>query len=294
MKNLVNITSSFKRYLAESMPSILPSNHTLAHFALICAVLQSSGCSRFASRRATATKTLQEESKALTTAVVDTLQLQPTPQRDPYTVTALRFAKQDQHIEGLPLQPFDMPALLPTSTNNHTPETTSRAEAQVVRRFAQQDQTLKTQRTTENHLVELGLQTDATQQRRIHFWTKAIAWLTLPVTILIAVLVFFPIALPLFGRLLGLLVNSLPRLAGFLGVVSIRAFDTVVHGLEKWKNQTLPQSGVPTVANPPPSSGPDTSRHPGDPRIDLIQSLHSTLSREMDATHKTLVRTRKP
>ena len=295
MKKLVNISSRFQGFLAETMPHLRPLKPTALRWILVGVLLQTPACSKLAARRTTTLKALHDESQALTTAVVDTLQLQPSQQRDPFTATALRFAKQDQHLEGLPLQPFDVPALLATLTNPtpNNPSIPSKAETQVAERFAKQDQWLRDDRKNEAHLVDLGTQAEAAHQSRRSFWTKAIAWLTLPTTGLIALLIFCPLALPILGRLLAILVNTLPRFAGFLGIVSIRAFDTLVHGLEKWKTQTLTQAEVPTAANPPPSSGNDASRHLGDSRAQLIQSLHTTLSSKMDASHKALVRTRK-
>src|SRR4051812_27210787 len=73
------------------------------------------GCTHQAARRGKVSLKLAEESKALTTAVVDALQNQPAPQRDVYTETALTFARQDQRVEGLPLEPFDVVALLTNS-----------------------------------------------------------------------------------------------------------------------------------------------------------------------------------
>src|SRR5260221_8683144 len=51
------------------------------------------GCTHIASRQHRVRSRLQEESRALTTAVVETLQLQPLAQRDAYSATALIFAK---------------------------------------------------------------------------------------------------------------------------------------------------------------------------------------------------------
>src|SRR5438094_410616 len=76
------------------------------------ATIAATGCSHTAAKHNKASEALTEESRALTTAVVDSLQSQPATNRDVYTTTALAFAKQDQRVEGLPLKPFDVPALL--------------------------------------------------------------------------------------------------------------------------------------------------------------------------------------
>lgn len=79
---------------------------------LVGASLTATGCTHVAAKRNAINAALAEESRALTTAVVDSLQNQPATNRDAYTLTALAFAKQDQRVEGLPLKPFDVPALL--------------------------------------------------------------------------------------------------------------------------------------------------------------------------------------
>jgi hypothetical protein len=91
-------------------------------FSLICLVL--CGCTglrkkmshlvRHQSKTETA---LGEESRALTTAVVDSLQFAPTNQA---TSLALDLARHDQQIEGLPLQRIDVAGVLagePGATN---------------------------------------------------------------------------------------------------------------------------------------------------------------------------------
>ncbi len=243
-------------------------------------------------RRLKVHKELQEESKALTTAVVDSLQQQPSTQADVYTATALRFAKQDQHVEGLPLQPFDVPALLFTLTNTNTASIVAgsvpEAEKQVLARFEKENNLLKAARSLQDRLLELGILEETRQQEKRRFWARAFAWLTVPSVGLIALIVFCPFALPILGRLLGALVHGLPRLAGFLGVVSVRAFDAVVRGVEKWKTQTETLTGAPDAASPV-----DGIRRPGDQALDPIATLHAALGREMDAPHKALVRARK-
>ena len=51
--------------------------------------IAATGCTHVASQRNKVNDALAEESRALTTAVVDSLQSQPATNRDPYTVTAL-------------------------------------------------------------------------------------------------------------------------------------------------------------------------------------------------------------
>jgi hypothetical protein len=76
----------------------------------------------------------------------------------------------------------------------------------------------------------------------------------------------------LLGRLLAWCVGRFPSLASKLGVVATEAFDSVVRGVENFKSTALSNDGHSTVS---------------------AENLHASLSREMDAAHKELVRTRK-
>src|SRR5947209_6162439 len=93
------------------------------------------GCTHFAAKRAHARAQLEEHSRALTTAVVDTLQLQPPENRDPYTDFALRVAREDQRIEGLPLDPIPVEPFLQTNPTNALPKL--RAERALTKRFTE-------------------------------------------------------------------------------------------------------------------------------------------------------------
>src|SRR3954471_11645997 len=98
------------------------------------------GCTHLKRTETIVSRQLAEESRALTTGVVDVLQLQPPEERDRFTEVALEFARQDQRIEGLPLKSFDAPAMV-ESTNvagNGTMVATF-LPSEVKRRFAFQD-----------------------------------------------------------------------------------------------------------------------------------------------------------
>ncbi len=270
----------------------LPTTAALLPSALLILAL-ATGCTHHAARRQKANDRLAEESRALTTAVVDILQNQPAANRDPYVSTALTFAKQDQRVEGLPLEPFDVPALLLgfASTNQNTPlpPATQAARAEVTERFAKQNALLVTQDRAESKLLHLGAAAETVRNERIARWTKFSLAATTLIGGAVALFIFFPLALPIAGRLLGWLVGKLPGLASALGVVSVKAFDALVRAVEKTKTQ--PPAAAPTVpvAN--------TQFAPGDSRRgqaeNFIDRLHNQLSREMDAAHKALVRARK-
>ena len=256
--------------------------------ALAVVVLVAVGCTHLASQRSARKQVLDEESRALTTAVVDTLQAQPFPVRDGYTATALRFARQDQHIVGLPLQPFDVPALLAAVTNaspsNSASRATLAAEASVTTRFAKQDAMLGEVARIDGRLMAQGALREEEQNARRKWWFKVLAAVALPLGGVIAIVVFFPVALPIVGRLLGAVVSRLPQLAGWLGLVSVRAFDSLVHGIDRWKQAN--SGGAPTVVG----GNTDASRRPDE---STVESLHAALSREMDSADKALVRARR-
>jgi len=187
------------------------------------------GCTHTAARREKINEALAEESRALTTAVVDTLQSQPSTNRDVFAVTALAFAKQDQRVEGLPLKPFDVPALLMGMgvTNDipplSGPPAIEAAREEVEERFAKQDWLLEKRAVAEVRLIDLGAKAEEARNQRITRWTKLGVWGTTLIGGAVALFVFCPIALPICGRLLGWLVGKIPSLASGLGVVSVKA-----------------------------------------------------------------------
>jgi len=93
------------------------------------------GCTHVASKRAKTHSQLDEHSRALTTAVVDSLQLQPREQRDNYTEFALRVAREDQRIEGLPLNPIAVEPFVQANATNSL--ATLQAERALSVRFAE-------------------------------------------------------------------------------------------------------------------------------------------------------------
>jgi hypothetical protein len=113
----------------------------------------------------------------------------------------------------------------------------------------------------------------------------------------VALFAFCPIALPICGRFLAWLVTKIPSLSSGLGVVSVNAFDAILRGIEKAKEEkrlskiSATSQVAPTVpvANTLLKTSGDSRRGPEN----WIEQLHNHLSREMDAAHKALVRARK-
>ena len=255
------------------------------------------GCTYTAANRVKVNEALVEESRALTTAVVESLQSQPETNRDPYTVVAQAFAKQDQRVEGFPAKPFDVPALLAGMgvTSNIPPLAgppgVEAAQEEVAARFEKQEALLSKRAAAEGKLIERGVVAEVERNKRITRWTKFGVWGTTLIGGAVALFVFCPIALPICGRLLAWIVGKVPSLASGLGVVSVKAFDAVLRGVENAKNQQAktisPVAPTVPVANVLPSG--DSRRG----QENWVDKLHNQLSREMDAAHKALVRARK-
>lgn len=245
----------------------------------LAGLMACTGCTHLAKRRTNAQNHLTEESRALSSAVVDALQMQPAAQRDPYTATALLFAKQDQHIEGLPLESFDVPALI-AATNAvsfaasplGTTVAVNPAQAAVQERFVKENKFIERERTATEQLVRLGIESEEVSNRRKTRWFKFGLLTSTLLGGFIVLVIACPVALPLLGRLLAWCVTRFPSLASKLGVVATEAFDSVVRGVENFKSTALSNAG---------SQAP------------VANDLHASLSREMDAAHKELVRARK-
>lgn len=115
-------------------------------------------------------------------------------------------------------------------------------------------------------------QAEEVSNRRKLRWFKFGTLTTTLIGGMIALIVFCPVALPIVGRLLAWCVSRFPSLASKLGVVATGAFDSLVRGVENFKSSSLSNTGESATS----ASG-----------------LHVSLSREMDAAHKQLVRARK-
>src|SRR5688572_23613696 len=97
------------------------------------------GCTHLARSRRTIRHELDGHSQALTTAVVDALQMQPAETRDSYAALALELAHEDQRVEGLPVNPIPVGGLLGLAPTNTPPAETEEkqiaAREELERRF---------------------------------------------------------------------------------------------------------------------------------------------------------------
>jgi hypothetical protein len=123
-----------------------------------------------------------------------------------------------------------------------------------------------TARAAEDRLVEQGRIREQESNRGIV--RRAWAWCvgTLGIGGMIALCIFFPAAIPILGRILAWVVGKLPALAGYIGVVSTKAFDAVVTGVDEFKRRLAPAEK---------------------------QELNKVLYAEQDAEHEVLVNARR-
>jgi hypothetical protein len=251
-------------------------------FGSVLLWLAAAGCTHLAAKQRKVEAQLAEESRVLTTAVVDTLNAQPSTNRDAYTATALSLATQDQRLEGLPQEPLEVKPIIAEAQARLEdggaidPMTTPRT---VEQRFAKQNQALAEARRLSAALEERGRVAEQQRNQRLRRWTRWLSFGGLGLGGLAALLVFVPAAIPVLGRLLGWLVSRLPALAGAAGVVGVKAFDAVVRGVERFK-QARAAAPAPTAPNAPPGAE--------------VQELLDCLRREMNSRQKALVRRRRP
>lgn len=274
----------------------------LTGFALALAGL-ASGCSGVGARHTAATEFLTEESRALTTAVVDSLQNEPASARTVESATALHLARQDQRLEGLPKRPIETPALLGASalgTNGVLgPKPEGRGIWRGLReRFDRQDAALARQREAAGELQELGARTEEARNRRTAFWSRWLALLGTAGGGLVALIVLVPVAGPILGRLIGALVARIPAAAGWFGVVGVKAFDAVVRGVERAKGAALDGAAAPSTLALAGSAGSarlanDIPRRAPQGDAPWWPALAGQLSRSLDDSHKRLVRRRR-
>jgi hypothetical protein len=237
--------------------------------------LVATGCTHVASKRAKTHSQLDEHSRALTTAVVDSLQLQPREQRDNYTEFALRVAREDQRIEGLPIDPIPVEPFVQADETHSL--ATLKAGRALSTRFTEIEKLIAAEKKQTDRLIAFGETHEEIQNRTRARWAKWIGSGSLLIGGLVALCVFVPAAIPVLGRILGWIVSRIPALAGAFGVVGVKAFDAVVKGIERTKGE--------------PS---EVSRINNQTSVDSwSEKLHLNLSREMDSAHKALVHSRK-
>jgi hypothetical protein len=239
--------------------------------ALFLCVFAFAGCAHKTATRGRADKALAqsnerlaEESRALTTAVVDSLNAAP---QNPPTNLARRFAIADQEIEGLPLKRIPATTALAGDAS---------AAADIEDRFteitsirAHNKQLAQALRERDAALMELGAQFEAEKNKSLWRRIKTAVAGTLGLGGMIALCIFCPAVIPIMTRALAWIIGKVPQLAGALGVVGKDAFDAVVKAVGHTRDQLK-------------STNSDT-----------LHALDSNLRTETDAAHKELINVRR-
>jgi hypothetical protein len=205
---------------------------------------------------------LSEEVKANNTAAVDALYHAPTNRA---TNLAISFTKRNQQILGLPLTPFDVEGML-SDNKEALREFETRFDHQ--EKLMQENAAIQAElNKTKEQLVEMGKKYEAEHNQNIvsRVWHWALS--TLGIGGLIALCVFCPAVIPIFARILAWIVSKVPSIAGAIGVVSTKAFDAVVVGVQNGKAK-LEAGGN-------------------------KDALHTELAKALDIDHKALVDARK-
>ena len=235
---------------------------------LFCSIC---GCSTRGPARARADRALTqsneqlvEQSRALTTAVVDSLNVAP---ENPPTNLARRFAIADQEIEGLPLKRIPATAALAGDAAAATDVEDRFTEINSIR--AHNKQLAQALRERDAALMELGAQYEAERNKSLWRRIKTAIASTLGLGGLVALCIFCPAVIPILTRTLAWIVGKIPQLAGALGVVGKDAFDAVVKAVGHTRDQLK-------------STGSDS-----------LHALDSNLRAETDASHKALINQRR-
>jgi hypothetical protein len=178
------------------------------------------------------------------------------------------FLGRAQSIVGLPIvdQTEVVSALL-----SELKTVRAGAEAGERDRIEQEQGWARERAISEQKLLELGAKYEAERNKSLvkRFWR----WLVSSVGIggVVALCVFCPAAIPIIARVLAWVAGKIPALAGLIGVVSTKAFDSAVRGIQRAKEE---------FAKEPPEAHAEV--------------LATSLSKEMDREHKDLVAARLP
>jgi hypothetical protein len=255
------------------------------------ALVGGSGCSHLARSRAKTIGALEEHSRALTSGVVDALRFQLAEHRDAPAELALELARENERIQGLPAHPIAVKELLGIADSSAPAEAAEIQKKQKAARedlggrFEEIEHLVGRERDLSEHLVQLGSAFEQQQNHSRRAWAKLIGSSLGIIGVLVALALFAPAVLPLAGRLIGWLVGKIPSAAGAAGVVSVKAFDSVVRAVESTKQSVPPPQSVRPLANETSSAANGTG--------ESLTVLHANLSRFMDAEHKALVKARK-
>jgi hypothetical protein len=214
------------------------------YFLLIFLVL--SGCSYNGSEKikketkiAAVDYNISEESRALTTGIVDILNAQPD--KDQYSMLAFDFAKKDQSIEGMPSpsKRYNVEKLLSENIELKTAaQNEANARFLLVSKLVEEKKELQDElNIIKEKLIAKGQEKEREDNKNIikKVWAWAIS--TLGIGGIIALCVFFPFLIPIFGSILSFIVGKIPSLINFVGVTSSKIVTNLASGINDVKKQ---------------------------------------------------------
>lgn len=237
------------------------------------------GCTHFSSDEKKAgekvrveDRKLHAETQALITGAKDALDQAPT---NPPVQLAKKFVTRAQEIEGLPptYMRYDVAGIL--GGNQQATNILSDRFESIHKVILERDAAALERDQAQAKLIELGRLYEAERNKSLVRRIWASIFSTLGIGGIIALCVLCPAVLPIvfaiLGRVFAFVVEAVPRVAGFLGVVGKNTFDRTMAGIENYKT---------------------TQKEAG--KTESAEALEASLSRKMDTPDKLLVKIRRP
>lgn len=181
-------------------------------------------------------RAVDRDTQQFATAVVDVLSLVDLPTnslpdlRNAMSI-GLRYARFTQRGLGLPVQRIDVEGEV--RGEKKAVEAARKVEAASAVHLETEATTSREEIERLKRLAELGAQYEKEKNQNIvkRVWKWSIS--TFGIGGLIALCVFFPFLIPIFGRIVAWVVSKIPALAGFIGVVGTKVADGLIAGVQK-------------------------------------------------------------
>jgi len=210
-----------------------------AKFLLVLCLLSFTGC-HYLNRQYDASQgrnvvlvaEKQEKSRELTSATVDSLSLIPESDKTLPIQLAEFFAKENQLLVGLPVEPINIASLIQQS-----PETIELFLNQVKDENTNLRKKLRDSEAEmlnlQAQLAELGKKYEREKNKSI--WNRVRA--SLGMTGIIALVVIFPVLIPIFTNILAAIIRAVPQLMSVLGLAAKKTVENIVSGVQHAKSE---------------------------------------------------------
>jgi len=252
-------------------------------FLIIALYLTATGCTFFGNKEKRQHEVvssnqlkLEEESRALTDAA-----LRSSRKLEPSTAASLvqTFLEADQHIEGLPLKPFDVDGLL---ASNKVAWAEMRARYAAIREMENERAELTSKlEETRRKLEEMGKKYEEERNKTVvkRTWQWAVS--TLGIGGIVALCVFFPAIIPIFGSILSWIVSAMPKVVNFAGVVGKQVFDGVVEGVQNTRDKLKKEAELPPEIQPKYTAA------------EFLERFDTEMFKATDKKHREIIKERK-